>query len=51
MEDSITGFIADPDNGEVYGRPEGVVMNNDGALLVADDLSSVIWKFQLNNQK
>ncbi|WP_316832869.1 sorbosone dehydrogenase family protein [Pedobacter aquatilis] len=43
-EDFLTGFIANADKGEVYGRPVGVTLSPDGALLVADDVSGVIWK-------
>ena len=44
LQDFLTGFIADPDKGEVYGRPVGVAVAPDGALLVADDVSSTIWR-------
>jgi glucose/arabinose dehydrogenase len=41
-EDFLTGFIAtEPD---VYGRPVGVVVAPDGALLVADEIGGVIWR-------
>ena len=43
-EDFLTGFIADVDKGDVYGRPVGVTLTPDGALLVADDVSGIIWK-------
>jgi len=43
-EDFLTGFIANADKGEVYGRPVGVTLTPDGALLVADDVSGTIWK-------
>ncbi len=43
-EDFLTGFIADQDKAEVYGRPVGVTLTPDGALLVADDVSGTIWK-------
>jgi glucose/arabinose dehydrogenase len=41
--DFLSGFIANADKGEVYGRPVGVVQTTDGALLVADDVSGIIW--------
>jgi glucose/arabinose dehydrogenase len=44
LEDFLTGFIADLDKGEVYGRPVGVAVAKDGALLVADDVSNTIWR-------
>lgn len=43
-EDFLTGFIADEAKGKVYGRPVGVAVANDGALLVADDVSSTVWR-------
>ena len=44
VEDFLTGFIANPDKSLVYGRPVGVAITQDGALLVADDVSGVIWR-------
>ena len=44
MQDFLTGFIANADKSEVYGRPVGVAVANDGALLVADDVSGIIWR-------
>jgi glucose/arabinose dehydrogenase len=43
-EDFLTGFIADEEKGEVYGRPVGVAVAKDGALLVADDVSGKVWR-------
>lgn len=43
-EDFLTGFIADGEAGKVYGRPVGVTVAPDGALLVNDDDSGVIWR-------
>lgn len=43
-EDFLTGFISDNDKAEVYGRPVGVTLTPDGALLVADDVSGIIWR-------
>ena len=47
-EDFLTGFIANANESEVYGRPVGIVVLPDGAMLVADDASNVIWKIQYN---
>lgn len=44
MEDFLTGFIANADKQEVYGRPVGVTVAKDGSLLVADDASNRIWR-------
>ncbi|RYZ35368.1 MAG: sorbosone dehydrogenase family protein, partial [Myxococcaceae bacterium] len=43
-EDFLTGFIADKDQARVHGRPVGVTLLPDGALLVADDASNTLWK-------
>ena len=41
--DILTGFLA-PDESASYGRPVGVTLASDGALLVADDVGDVIWR-------
>ncbi|HVH30875.1 MAG TPA: PQQ-dependent sugar dehydrogenase [bacterium] len=42
IEDFVTGWqLAD---GSRWGRPVGIVVASDGALLVADDLGGVIWR-------
>jgi glucose/arabinose dehydrogenase len=41
-QDFLTGFF-EADN-RVSGRPVGVAMARDGALLVADDVGGVIWR-------
>lgn len=43
-EDFLTGFIADEVRSKVHGRPVGVAIAKDGALLVADDASNTIWR-------
>lgn len=40
--DIITGFIGDDD--KARGRPVGVAIDGDGALLVADDVGNTIWR-------
>jgi glucose/arabinose dehydrogenase len=44
MEDFLTGFIADESKFEAYGRPVGVTVAPDGALLVADDAGGKVWR-------
>lgn len=39
----LTGFLS-PDERASYGRPVGVAIGPDGALLVADDVGDVIWR-------
>ncbi|MER9584149.1 sorbosone dehydrogenase family protein [Mesorhizobium sp. M0276] len=41
-EDFITGFVVS--NGEVWGRPVGVAVANDGALIVTEDGNGTIWR-------
>ncbi|GAB3941398.1 sorbosone dehydrogenase family protein [Spirosoma harenae] len=44
-EDFLTGFLAGNDK-DVHGRPVGVAVLPDGALLVADDVSGRIWRVE-----
>jgi len=39
----LSGFLA-PDESESYGRPVGVTIAQDGAVLMADDVGDVIWR-------
>jgi glucose/arabinose dehydrogenase len=41
-EDILTGFLGDA--GEARGRPVGVAIDRQGALLVADDVGNAIWR-------
>jgi len=41
-EDFLVGFVAD--DAGVWGRPVGVAIAHDGALLVTDDGAGVIWR-------
>lgn len=43
-QDFLTGFVADANKAEVYGRPVAVALAPDGSLLVTDDGSDMIWK-------
>jgi glucose/arabinose dehydrogenase len=43
-EDFLTGFIADAEKSEVYGRPVGVTVLPDGSLLVNDDSGNRLWR-------
>ena len=40
--DVLTGFLSD--DGKAFGRPVGVALDQQGALLVADDVGNVIWR-------
>jgi glucose/arabinose dehydrogenase len=41
-EDFMTGFVVD--NDRVWGRPAGVAVTRDGALLVSDDANGTIFR-------
>jgi glucose/arabinose dehydrogenase len=41
-DDFLTGFVVD--NESVWGRPVGVAVAHDGALLVTEDGNSTIWR-------
>ena len=40
--DVLTGFLSE--DGNAFGRPVGVVLDKQGALLVADDVGNIIWR-------
>ncbi|GAB3012547.1 sorbosone dehydrogenase family protein [Cyclobacterium sediminis] len=46
--DFLTGFIANEDGTEVYGRPVCVAVAPDGSLLINDDDGGLIWKVSYN---
>lgn len=48
-EDFLTGFIANEK--DVYGRPVGVTVLQDGSLLVADDASNTLWRVSASNSR
>jgi glucose/arabinose dehydrogenase len=41
-EDFMTGFVVD--NASVWGRPAGVAVTRDGALLVSDDANGMVFR-------
>ncbi len=41
-QDFLTGFVLSQE--AVWGRPVGVTVARDGALLVSDDVGGVIWR-------
>lgn len=43
-QDFLTGFMADENKKEVYGRPVNLAVTKDGALLLADDSGNTIWR-------
>jgi len=47
-EDFLTGFVVDAKKNEVRGRPVGVTILPDGAMLVTDDKTNTIWRISAN---
>jgi glucose/arabinose dehydrogenase len=41
-EDVVTGFVVD--DAKVWGRPVGIDVAKDGALLFSDDVSGTVWR-------
>jgi glucose/arabinose dehydrogenase len=41
-EDFLTGFVVN--DSEVWGRPVGIAVAHDGALLVSEDGNGTIWR-------
>jgi glucose/arabinose dehydrogenase len=41
-DDFATGFVVS--DSQVWGRPVGVAVAKDGALLVSEDASGTIWR-------
>jgi glucose/arabinose dehydrogenase len=48
-EDFLTGFVAG--NACVWGRPVGVVVARDGALIVSDDGNGILWRITWSGAK
>jgi glucose/arabinose dehydrogenase len=44
IEDFLTGFVVDPAANSKWGRPTGVTVAPDGALLISDDGGNRIWR-------
>ncbi len=48
IETVLGGFVAP--NGDAWGRPVGVVIDVDGALLVADDVGNVVFRVSTRSE-
>ncbi|MFU0507968.1 PQQ-dependent sugar dehydrogenase [Pseudaminobacter sp. NGMCC 1.201702] len=48
-EDFMTGFVLDKDT--VWGRPAGIAVTEDGALLVSDDANGTIFRVTAEGSK
>jgi glucose/arabinose dehydrogenase len=42
-EPVVTGFYSD-DEKQLYGAPVGLAQDQDGALLIADDVGDIVWR-------
>jgi glucose/arabinose dehydrogenase len=45
-DDFLTGFVVN--NSSVWGRPVGVAVAHDGALLVSEDGNGTLWRVSPN---
>jgi glucose/arabinose dehydrogenase len=45
--DVLSGFL--DSHGDAQGRPVGVAIDKNGALLVADDVGSTVWRVSAAN--
>jgi glucose/arabinose dehydrogenase len=43
-DDFITGWMLGEDRAEVWGRPVGLLVLNDGSMLITDDGANKIWR-------
>lgn len=48
-EDFMTGFVTDA--GDVWGRPVGVTVAKDGALMVTDDGGNRVWRVSYTRRR
>ena len=48
-EDFMTGFVTDDQ--KVWGRPVGVAVAHDGALLVSEDANDMVWRISYAGPK
>jgi glucose/arabinose dehydrogenase len=48
-DDFLTGFVTK--DGNVWGRPVGVAIAKDGAVLLSDDASGTVWKIRYTGKQ
>ena len=48
IQDFLTGFIANEESAEVYGRPVHAVVHPNGSMYVTDDAGNTIWRVAKN---
>ena len=49
-EDFMIGFNPDATRSEVWGRPVGILVDDDGSLLVSDDGGDVVWRVRYRGE-
>ena len=50
IEVFLSGFIANIDKAEIFGRPVGITEMNDGSMLVTDDVGGKIWRIHFSEK-
>ncbi len=48
-QDVVTGFLDNQDHAR--GRPAGLAVDKSGALLIADDVGTTVWRVTSNGQQ
>jgi glucose/arabinose dehydrogenase len=48
-DDFLTGFVVN--NHDVWGRPVGVTVAHDGALLITEDGNGTMWRIAYEKDK
>ncbi|HTG93716.1 MAG TPA: sorbosone dehydrogenase family protein, partial [Pyrinomonadaceae bacterium] len=48
-DDFLTGWMLDPKSRDVWGRPVGLLVLNDGSMLITDDGANKIWRVTYKN--
>ncbi|SJM94963.1 L-sorbosone dehydrogenase (fragment) [Crenothrix polyspora] len=46
--DVLTGFVSA--DGDAFGRPVGVALDKQSALLVADDVGNMVWRVTVSDK-
>jgi glucose/arabinose dehydrogenase len=50
-EDFMTGWLSDPKGPTAWGRPVGLAIAQDGALLVTDEPGGMIWRVSYGGER
>jgi glucose/arabinose dehydrogenase len=49
VENFLTGFMTDPKSKDVWGRPVGLLVMNDGSMLLSEDGGNKLWRISYKN--